>query len=173
MSQRFESLEKQMPPIDPPAGPTRPVSDWAGRLTLFGAELAYIALVAYLVRTTWHSPQGKVPDVSDAVAGTTAALATAFAIGYASVLGVPPAGEQIQGLNATAPVRFLRWLYSHFNLRNLLGLGVFMYMAAGAALGLTYLANIKEAPGIVKTISVAFGGYVIAYIGKAYKDYRG
>jgi len=173
MSQRFESLEKQMPPIDPPAGLTRPVSDWAGRLTLLGAELAYIALVAYLVRTTWHSPQGKVPDVSDAVAGTTAALATAFAIGYASVLGVPPAGEQIHGLNATAPVRFLRWLYSQFNLRNLLGLGVFMYMAAGTALGLTYLANIKEAPGVVKTISVAFGGYVIAYIGKAYRDYRG
>ena len=156
-----------------PAPRVTPVSDWAGRLTLAGAELAYIALVVYLVRETWHSPPGKVPSVSDAVAATTAALATAFAIGYASVLGVPPADETTRGLDATKPVRFLHWLYSQFSLRNLLGLGVFMYMAAGAALGLTYLANTKESPGVVKTIAVAFGGYVIAYIGKAYKDYRG
>jgi hypothetical protein len=157
----------------PPPPPKRPVSDWAGRLTLAGAELAYVALVIYLVRKTWHSPQGKVPSVSDAVDGTTAALATAFAIGYASVLGVPPAGEERPDFDATGPVRLLRWLQSQFNLSNLLALGVFMYMAAGATLGLTYLANTKESPGIVKTIAVAFGGYVIAYIGKAYKDYRG
>lgn len=161
-------------PASDPADPTpRPVSDWAGRLTVLGAELAYLALVTYLVRTTWHSPDGKVPDVSDVVAGTTAALATAFAIGYASVLGVPPADERRAGLDGTKPVRFLRWLWSQFNLRNLLAFGVFMYMAAGAALGLAYLANPKETPNVVKTIAVAFGGYAIAYIGKAYKDYRG
>lgn len=67
----------------------------------------------------------------------------------------------------------MRWLGGQFSLRNLLSLGVLLYMLAGAALGLTYLWNVKESPGVVKTISVAFGGYVIAYIGKAYKDYSG
>jgi hypothetical protein len=156
-----------------PETPT-PVSDWAGKLTLIGAELTYAALVVYLVRTTRNSPEGKVPDISDAVAGTTAALAAVFGIAFASVLGVPPAAPpDTPGLTATKPVRFFRWLGSQFNLRNLLALGVAVYLLAGAALGATYLKYNKEAPGVVKTIAIAFGGYVIAYIGKAYKDYRG
>jgi hypothetical protein len=48
--------------------------------------------------------------------------------------------------------------------------GVFVYMAVGAACGLTYLANVGETPGLLRTVAVAFGGYVIAYIGAAYKQ---
>lgn len=154
-------------------GGPKPVSDWAARLTLAGAEAAYVALVVYLVVRTLHSPHLKVAHVSDAVAATTGTLAAAFAVGYATVLGVPPPPQGGERLDASGPVRLLRWLGAQFNLRNLLALGVFLYMAAGAALGLTYLTHTEEAPGVVKTVSVAFGGYVVAYIGKAYKDYSG
>jgi hypothetical protein len=150
-----------------------PVSDWAAKLTLAGAEAAYIALVTFLVWRTLNSPHLKQAHVSDAVAATTGTLAAAFAVGYATVLGVPPGGSEEERLKGTRPVRLLRWLRAQFNLRNLLALGVFMYMAAGAALGLTYLTHTVESPAVVKTVSVAFGGYVVAYIGKAYKDYHG
>ena len=155
------------------ASAQRPVSDWAAKLTLAGAEAAYIALVIFLVVRTLHSPHLRAAHVSASVAATTGTLAAAFAVGYATVLGVPPAPEGGDGLNATKPVKLFRWLGAQFSLRNLLALGVFLYMAAGAALGLTYLTHTVEAPSVVKTISVAFGGYVVAYIGKAYKDYTG
>jgi hypothetical protein len=151
----------------------KPVSDWVAKLTLAGAEAAYLALVVYLVVRTLHSPHLSVAKVSDAVAATTGTLAAAFAVGYATVLGVPPKDQAQERLDATRPVRLLRWLGAQFSLRNLLALGVFLYMAAGAALGLTYLTHTVESPGVVKTVSVAFGGYVAAYIGKAYKDYTG
>ena len=151
----------------------KPVSDWAGKLTLAGAEAAYLALVVYLVVRTLHSPHLKVANVSDAVTATTGTLAAAFAVGYATVLGVPPAEHDDRRRDASRPVRFFGWLGGQFSLRNLLALGVFLYMAAGAALGLTYLTHTVEAPGVVKTVAVAFGGYVVAYIGKAYKDYSG
>lgn len=155
------------------ANSPKPVSDWAAKLTLAGAEAAYLGLMVYLVVRTLHSPHLKVANVSDAVAATTGTLAAAFAVGYATVLGVPPKDPTQERLDASGSVKLLRWLGAQFSLRNLLALGVFLYMAAGAALGATYLTHTVEAPGVVKTVAVAFGGYVAAYIGKAYKDYSG
>jgi hypothetical protein len=152
-----------------------PISDWAGRVTLLGAELVYLGLTSYLVWITWDASPGTPPSVTGAVAGVVGALAAAFGIGYASLLGVgatgqvrfaPPAsGSKVRAL--------LAWLNHVLTPNNLLGAGVFAYMAAGAALGLTYLFNEAESPGIVKTISVAFGGYVVGYLGLLYRDYHG
>jgi hypothetical protein len=52
-----------------------------------------------------------------------------------------------------------------------LGAGVILYMVAGVLLGGTYVVREVESPGVVKAIAVAFGGYVIAYVGKAYSDW--
>ena len=150
-----------------------PVSDWAGRLTLVGAELAYLAVAGYLVWVTWDAKAGTVPGVSGAIAGTAAALATTFGLGYASILGVPASGGDTFAAPANAgPLRkMLAWLDHVLTLNNLLGAGVFAYMAAGAGLGATYIFNQTESPGVVKAIAVAFGGYVIAYIGLVYKNW--
>lgn len=43
-------------------------------------------------------------------------------------------------------------------------------VALAAGCGLTYLANVDETPGLVKTVAIAFGGYVIAYVGAAYSQ---
>src|SRR5262245_62980699 len=90
----------------------------------------------------------------------------------ASLLGVAQQGTPYAAPARVTGLRALwHWLINKvLTQNNLLGAGVLSYMAAGAALGVTYLANQNESPGIVKTIAVAFGGYVIAYIGTAYKN---
>jgi hypothetical protein len=147
------------------------VGDWAGRLTLLGAELAYLGLVSYLIFISWDSKSGVVPGVSDGIIGLVGALATAFGLGYASVLGVQPPTKDPPQLQGGAVRRFFQWLDAVLTVNNLLGAGILFYMASGTALGVTYLANQNESPGVVKTIAVAFGGYVVAYIGKAYQNY--
>jgi hypothetical protein len=157
----------------PSAQELRPstVADWAGRLTLLGAELAYLGLISYLIFITWESKSGVVPGVSDGIIGVVGALATAFGLGYASVLGVQPPSKDPPQLQGGAIRRLFQWLHAVMTVNNLLGAGILFYMVAGTALGVTYLANQNESPGVVKTIAVAFGGYVIAYVGKAYQNY--
>jgi hypothetical protein len=158
-----------MPPVAPIATGKSFFSDWAGRLTLLGAELLYLGLVIYLAKITWESAANTVPSVSAGIAGTTAALATAFGVGYASLLGVPPSGQLWRAPEVEWWRKVWHWVTAVLlTQNNLLGAGVFLYMGAGATLGVTYLWNQSESPGIVKTIAVAFGGYVIAYIGTAY-----
>jgi hypothetical protein len=147
------------------------VADWAGRLTLFGAELGYLGLVSYLIFISWDSKSGVVPGVSDGIIGVVGALATAFGLGYASVLGVQPPSKEPPQLQGGVVRRLFQWLDAVLTVSNLLGAGILFYMLAGTALGVTYLANQNESPGVVRTIAVAFGGYVIAYIGKAYQNY--
>jgi hypothetical protein len=130
--------------------------------TLFASEIAFAGLFAYILFQTWDATSGQEPEISTPVASAAGALAVALAAGYAGALGMTP----------TPGVHAMQW----FNKKNLFStealvlIGVFLYMAIGAACGLTYLAKVEEAPGIVKTVAVAFGGYAIAYIGAAYRQ---
>jgi hypothetical protein len=129
--------------------------------TLFASEIAFAGLFAYLMYETWNAQAGTPPTISKPIQGAAGALAVALAAGYAGTLGLQP----------KSGTRALGW-FNWKNLRDsgLLFLGVFTYMAVGAACGLTYLANVDETPGIIKTVAIAFGGYVIAYLGAAYKQ---
>jgi hypothetical protein len=44
-------------------------------------------------------------------------------------------------------------------------------MLASMLLGVAYVTNSGESPAVVRTIAVAFGGYVISFVGLAYKGY--
>jgi hypothetical protein len=131
-------------------------------VTVAGAEVAFAGLFAYILYETWGAVADQPPSISGPVQGAAGALAVALAAGYAGALGMPPAS----GKDAFA------WFAS--GTRNwpefFLLLGVLLYMFVGAACGLTYLANVDETPSILKTVSIAFGGYVIAYLGTAYKQ---
>jgi hypothetical protein len=130
-------------------------------VTLFASEIAFAGLFAYVIYETWEAKSGKPPDISNPVEGAAAALAVALAAGYAGALGVQP----------QPGTRAIAWFSKWPSLTDvLLFLGVFLYMFVGAACGLTYLANVEEAPGLLKTVAIAFGGYVIAYIGAAYRQ---
>ena|SRR5437764_7807704 len=130
-------------------------------VTLIASEVAFAGLFAYVIYVTWSAPSGSAPTISGPVQGAAAALAVAIAAGYSASLG----------MHTQRGTKALEW-FTKENLRAdwILALGVFVYMAVGAACGLTYLANTDETPGLLRTVAVAFGGYVIAYIGTAYRQ---
>jgi hypothetical protein len=130
-------------------------------VTLIASKVAFAGLFAYVVYATWSAPAGSPPTISGPVQGAAAAPAVALAAGYSAALG----------MHAQPGTKALEW-FTKENLRAdwILALGVFVYIAVGAACGLTYLANTDETPGLLRTVAVAFGGYVIAYIGTAYRQ---
>ena len=136
-------------------------------LTLVASEIAFAGLFAYVIYETWNATSAP-PDISGPVQATAAALAVALAAGFSSVLGISPqSGVQALRLFTKSAERKAK---NEFNTELVLFLGVFVYMAVGAACGLTYLANVDQTPTLLRTVAVAFGGYVIAYIGTAYKQ---
>jgi hypothetical protein len=143
-----------------------------GLITVAGAELAYFALAIYLVKITRDSQHLHKPHVGGGVIGATGALAGAFGAGYAALLGVPADVKQEALRARQSSIKALwGWLKSALSLNNVLATGVIMYMLASAAIAVTYVIWEVESPGIVKTIAVGFGGYVIAYVGKAFADW--
>jgi hypothetical protein len=127
-------------------------------LTLFGANLAFAALFAYILYETWS---GAGPDaITKPVESAAAALAVALGAGYALMLGTGNGGAVREGFSVAMTA-----------MTSIKVLGVVLYMAVGTACGVTYLVHDPQAPGIVKTVAVAFGGYVLAYIGAAYRQF--
>jgi hypothetical protein len=153
--------------VDPPNPPTAEerrerVAALVRAITAAGAEIAFMGLFAYIIHETWAAPSGHPPSISGPVAASAAALAVALAAGYASALGV-------QISSKTTALQF--FTKGHFwSAESFILLGALVYMVIGAACGLTYLANVHETPTILKTVSIAFGGYVIAYLGTAYRQ---
>jgi hypothetical protein len=138
-----------------------------GLALVIGAEFTYFALVIYLVVATIQSEHLKQPTINGAVVGATGALAGIFGTAFAALLGVDVGPKVLRG----EPDNLWTKFRSMFTLPNFLGLGVIIYMVAGVLLGGTYLRWEVESPGVVKAIAVAFGGYAIAYVGKAYSDW--
>lgn len=153
------------PAADPAAGvdPERQrMAALVRAVTLIATEVAFAGVFAYVMYETWGAPDKQPPTISGPVEGVAGALAVALAAGFAGVLGTHPSA----GTNG------LKW-FTKANVLStefILFIGVFLYMTVGAACGLTYLANTDESPGLLRTVSVAFGGYVIAYIGSAYRQ---
>ncbi|HUJ54982.1 MAG TPA: hypothetical protein VLW49_03230 [Gaiellaceae bacterium] len=150
------------PPVDPADAERQELAAFIRVLTLVASEIAFAGLFAYVMYVTWNAAAGKPPDISAPVQGTAAALAVALAAGFSNVLGMQPKA----GVRALDVLAVLRGSATDLALFS----GVFIYMAVGAACGLTYLANTDETPGLLRTVAIAFGGYVIAYIGTAYKQ---
>ena len=133
-------------------------------VTLLGSDIAFAGLFAYLIYVTWDATPGNPPAVTGPVVGAAAALAVVLAAAFAGELGSAAGGGL--GINPFKPGTWK----SLTTTTSILFAGIFLYMAVGAACGLTYLANADETPSILKTVAVAFGGYVIAYLGAAYKQ---
>jgi len=135
-----------------------------GLVLVLGAEFVYFALVTYLIVATFQSDHLKQPTINGAVVGAAGALAGIFGTAFAALLGLPVVTKQNDGT-------FWGVVKSVVTVDNVLAAGVVLYMVEGALLGGTYLIREVESPGVVKAIAVAFGGYVIAYVGKAYSDW--
>ena len=151
-----------------------PITDWAGRLTLMGAEAAYVGLAVYLAWITFEAQAHQAPSVSATVSGTTGALAAAFGVGYATVVDAEAAHSRTAPVGLVAESKlsaFANAIGRALSIKHLLGAGVLLYMLASMLLGVAYVTNSAESPAVVRTIAVAFGGYVISFVGLAYKGY--
>jgi hypothetical protein len=106
------------------------------------------------------------PSLPQPIENASGALAVAFGAGYAAVPGLQQAGGGAAFFGA-----FTNWdRFKHFlTTQALLVIGALLYMAVGAAVCVTYVANGGETPGLVRTVAIAVGGYVIAYLGVAYR----
>jgi hypothetical protein len=134
-------------------------------LTLAAAEIAFVALVVRVIVVTWQAEAGTPPDLPGVQVDGLAALAVVLGVGYALVLGVPtPNAAQRQGVWAE--------LKQVVGEEALLFIGVILYMLAGFAISVTYALNEAETPEVLKTITIAFGGYVLAYISAAYQQLK-
>jgi hypothetical protein len=139
-----------------------------------GAEAAYVGLAVYLAWITFEAQAHHAPSVSATVSGATGALAAVFGVGYATVVDA----EAAHGKGAAAPFVaqgklsvLANAIGNALSIKRLVGAGVLLYMLASMLLGVAYVTNSAESPAVVRTIAVAFGGYVISFIGLAYKGY--
>jgi hypothetical protein len=126
--------------------------------TLIVAEVAFLLLIGAFVFQTWDAKANTPPDLSDVQVSAAGALAVALGAGYAAFLGVP-----------AEKARFtISW--QALKEKTFVALGVILYMVAGVAACITYGLNEDETPGVLSTIAVAFGGYVIAFVGSAMRQ---
>jgi hypothetical protein len=90
-----------------PAGSRQPgpITDWAGRLTLMGSEVAYVGLAAYLAWITFAAEAHRAPSVSATVSGATGALAAAFGVAYATVIDAEAAHGRAAAVGLVAESR--------------------------------------------------------------------
>jgi hypothetical protein len=149
--------------VAPTDGIEKELASLVRGLTLFLAEVAFLSLVLSFVVRTFSAKAGVPPDLPDVQASAAGALAVALGGGYALTLGIPSA-DSIVGQSTVITVKKL------FLEKVWLSLGVLLYLIAGVATCIAYGLNEAETPGVLKTIAVGFGGYVIAYIGVAYRQ---
>ena len=134
--------------------------------TLLAAEVAFVLLFGHFVIEAWQAAAGSPPKFSDVQVGAAGALAVAIGGGYATILGVEPApANSVRMLSRSWWIKVAQFLKE----QSLLFVGVVLYMVTGFAVAVTYASHEAETPGILKTFAVAFGGYVIAYLGAAFR----
>src|SRR3954464_14149418 len=145
------------------------ISLFVRMLTLAAAEIAFVGLTAIFVFETWAADGGTAPDLSAVQGSALAGLAVLLGGGFGVVLGAQGKG----GAKALAPdddVTVAQAVKKAGGERTLLFAGVILYMFAGLVICATYALNEAETPSILRTIAVAFAGYVVAFISTAYQQ---
>jgi hypothetical protein len=145
------------------------ISLFVRMLTLAAAEVAFVGLAAIFVYETWAASGGESPDLSAVQGSALAGLAVLLGGGFGVVLGAQGQG----GAKAMAPdesVTVAQAVKKAVGERTLLFAGVIIYMLAGFVICATYALNEAETPSILKTIAVAFAGYVVAFVSTAYQQ---
>jgi hypothetical protein len=127
--------------------------------TLVVAELVFFALILKFAWETWDAKANTPPDLPGVQVSAAGALAVAFGAGYAAFLGVP-----------AQTVRFTIRAIALLTEKTFAVLGVGLYMVAGFIVCFTYGLHENETPAVLRTFAVAFGGYVIAFVGSAMRQ---
>ncbi len=144
--------------------PTQTVAYLIRSMILFAAEVAFVALAAKALIDTWDAPAGTPPDLPSVQVAGLGGLALVLGGGFALILGVDTTNVEGPG------VRAILTGATEATVQKLLLTGVIVYMLVCFVILATYAFAENETPAVLKTISVAFAGYVVSYISSAYKQ---
>jgi hypothetical protein len=156
-------------------------------LVLYGATLTFAGLYAYFMTEIAIASDETPPDLDTAMVSAAAALAGVLGSAFALYIGVPTnAGEVNEGLQTSlqeakgkawhSKARFLAATRRILSLEPggrssasfPLTFGIWIYALVASAVAVIYLLNRSETPEAIRTLALAFGGYVIAFVTTAY-----
>jgi hypothetical protein len=151
---------------------------------LYAAIFTFVGFYAYFIVKISTASGGTPPTFDATMVSAAAALAGVLGSAFAVVIGVPtdPSSTNEQLRTAMAEAETGRRSKIVVALRKVLSLepshvdkpswplsvGIWAYATVGAAVAVTYFLNQEETPGTIRTLAVAFGGYVIALVTMAY-----
>ncbi|HEY7622148.1 MAG TPA: hypothetical protein VH834_20425 [Solirubrobacteraceae bacterium] len=150
---------------------------------IYAATLTFAGFYTYFMVEIFYAT-GKPPTFDPAMVSASAALAGVLGSAFALVIGLPTDKSSVNpGIqeaidNAAKPkekiVPWLRKIFS-YEPRNAqssswpMTFGIWAYAFVASAVAVTYFLNPNETPDAIKTLAVAFAGYVIALLTSAYR----
>jgi hypothetical protein len=152
-------------------------------LVLYGATLTFVGLYVYFMVEISGAQAGKPPTLDASLVSAAAALAGVLGSAFALMIGKPTNEASTNaGLRTaldeakTDKDRALAWIRQVLSLEPSstekaswpMTFGIWAYALVASAVAITYILNESETPGTIKTLAVAFAGYVIALITAAY-----
>jgi hypothetical protein len=154
-------------------------------ILLYAAIFTFVGFYAYFIVKISTASGGAPPTFDATMVSAAAALAGVLGSAFAVVIGVPTdpnsTNDQLRtamdeaetGPRTTQRVVALRRVLSlepsHVEKPSWpLTVGIWAYATVGAAVAVTYFLNQDETPDALRTLAVAFGGYVIALVTMAY-----
>ena len=174
------------------AGETEGVAPQIGGLCvlkgviIYAATLTFAGFYVYFIVRIFQAT-GRPPTFDPAMVSAGAALAGVLGSAFALVIGLPTdknsVNESMQKAidrskhNASKPkdkvVLRLRTIFSYEppNAQSSswpMSFGIWAYALVASAVAVTYFLNQQETPDTIKTLAVAFAGYVIALLTSVY-----
>lgn len=159
-------------------------------LLLYGAVLAFAGLYVYFIVRISAAKPGKPPSLDATMVDAAAVLAGILGSAFALEIGVPP-DEHSTNTRLAATLQRLRagqrppWAArASASIRTVLTFdppstqspswpktfGIWAYAIVASAVTITYVVNQSETPGTIKTLAIAFAGYVLALLRSVYKS---
>jgi hypothetical protein len=150
---------------------------------IYAATLTFAGFYIYFVLEIFQA-NGKPPTFDPAMVSAAAALAGVLGSAFALVIGLPTdkssvnPGVQRAIDNAAKPSeKIVPWLrkilsYEPSNAQSSswpMTFGIWAYAVVAAAVAIAYFLNQNETPDTIKTLAVAFAGYVIALLNSVYQ----
>ena len=153
-------------------------------LILYMAVIAFAALYVYFMVRILQAQSGKPPALDSALVTAAAAFAGVLGSAFALEIGSPTDSRDTNptlkaALDEREPTKAARvksWVRLVLSLEPPdtesvswpKTLGIWTYAIIASAVAITYACNQSETPATIKALAVAFGGYVIALVTRAY-----
>jgi hypothetical protein len=150
---------------------------------IYAATLTFAGFYIYFILEIFRAT-GKPPTFDPAMVSASAALAGVLGSAFALVIGLPTdknsvnVGVQEAIKKASKPrSKIVPWLWNVFSYepRNAqssswpMTFGIWAYAVIASAVAVTYFLNQNETPDTIKTLAVAFAGYVVALLTSVYR----